>query len=60
MNDIMAIFETPEACVERLQQLREEFNPGRVICWFNFAGAIPHESVLRSMELFSSQVLPYF
>ena len=60
MNDNMAIFDTPEACVERLKQVQEEFNPGRVICWFNLAGAIPHDRVLSSMELFSAKVLPHF
>jgi alkanesulfonate monooxygenase SsuD/methylene tetrahydromethanopterin reductase-like flavin-dependent oxidoreductase (luciferase family) len=60
MNDTMAIFDTPEGCVERLKQVQEELNPGRVICWFNLAGAIPHERVLRSMELFASKVLPHF
>jgi hypothetical protein len=29
-----------------------------MICWFNFFGAIPHERVLNSMELFSAKVLP--
>jgi hypothetical protein len=38
MNDVMSIFDTPAACVERLKQVQEEFNPGRVICWFNFGG----------------------
>jgi alkanesulfonate monooxygenase SsuD/methylene tetrahydromethanopterin reductase-like flavin-dependent oxidoreductase (luciferase family) len=58
VNDVSAIFDTPEACVERLQQVQEEFNPGRVICWFNFGGLVAHERVLRSMELFSARVLP--
>jgi hypothetical protein len=58
VNAVTGIFDTPSACVERLQQLREEFNPGRVICWFNFGDVIPHDRVLRSMELFSSRVLP--
>ncbi len=60
MNDGMAIFDTPEACVERLKYVQQEFNPGRVISWFNFVGAIPHDRVMRSMELFSSKVLPHF
>ena len=59
MSDSMAIFDTPEACVERLKQVQQEFNPGRVICWFNFVGAIPHNRVMHSMELFSSKVLPH-
>jgi natural product biosynthesis luciferase-like monooxygenase protein len=59
VNAVTGIFDTPSACVERLHQVREEFNPGRVICWFNFGGVIPHDQVLRSMELFSTQVLPH-
>jgi alkanesulfonate monooxygenase SsuD/methylene tetrahydromethanopterin reductase-like flavin-dependent oxidoreductase (luciferase family) len=59
VNAVTGIFDTPSACVERLQQIREELNPGRVICWFNFGDVIPHDSVLRSMELFSSRVLPH-
>ena len=58
VNTVTGIFDTPSACVERLQQVREELNPGRVICWFNFGGLIPHEYVLRSMELFSAEVMP--
>ena len=54
-----AIFGTPAACVERLHQLREELNPGRVICWFNFGGLVPHERVMRSMQLFSDAVMPH-
>jgi alkanesulfonate monooxygenase SsuD/methylene tetrahydromethanopterin reductase-like flavin-dependent oxidoreductase (luciferase family) len=53
------IFGTPAACVERLHQLREELNPGRVICWFNFGGLVPHRQVMRSMELFSARVMPH-
>lgn len=60
VNDIMGIYDTPDACVERLKQVQQEFKPGRVICWFNFGGLVPHEQVLRSMELFSSKVLPHF
>ena len=59
VNAVTGIFDTPSACVERLHQVREEFNPGRVICWFNFGGLIPHADVMRSMELFSDKVLPH-
>ena len=59
VNTVTGIFDTPSACVERLHQIREEFNPGRVICWFNFGGIIPHDQVMRSMELFSSRVIPH-
>jgi natural product biosynthesis luciferase-like monooxygenase protein len=59
VNDVTGIFDTPEACIERLQWVREELGPGRVICWFNFGGLIPHERVLCSMALFSERVMPY-
>jgi len=60
VNEVTGIFDTPGACVERLQQVRAELNPGRVIGWFNFGGLIPHDRVVRSMSLFSSRVLPHF
>jgi natural product biosynthesis luciferase-like monooxygenase protein len=60
VNEITGIFDTPEACVERLKQVQQEFSLGRVICWFNFGGMVPHDRVMRSMELFSSKVLPHF
>jgi alkanesulfonate monooxygenase SsuD/methylene tetrahydromethanopterin reductase-like flavin-dependent oxidoreductase (luciferase family) len=59
INNGMGIFDVPEGCVERLRQIEREFGVGRVICWFNFFGAIPHERVLSSMELFSAKVLPH-
>ncbi len=59
VNQVTGIFDTPAACVERLQRVQQELNPGRVICWFNFGGLVAHDRVLRSMELFSSRVLPH-
>jgi alkanesulfonate monooxygenase SsuD/methylene tetrahydromethanopterin reductase-like flavin-dependent oxidoreductase (luciferase family) len=58
--EMMAVFEGPEACTERLQQLRGEFNMGRLICWFNPGGLVPHVKVMRSMELFAAKVMPHF
>ncbi|MGE0683099.1 MAG: LLM class flavin-dependent oxidoreductase [Candidatus Binatia bacterium] len=58
--EVMAIFETPDACVERLKQYQQEFGMGRVICWFNPGGMVAHEHVMRSMELFAKKVMPYF
>jgi natural product biosynthesis luciferase-like monooxygenase protein len=55
--EMMGVFDTPEACVERLQRFREEFNMGRLICWFNQGGLIPHPLVMRSMELFADRVM---
>jgi natural product biosynthesis luciferase-like monooxygenase protein len=58
--EVMAIFETPEACVERLQQFEQEWKMGRLICWFNPGGLVPHVRVMRSMELFAAKVMPHF
>jgi alkanesulfonate monooxygenase SsuD/methylene tetrahydromethanopterin reductase-like flavin-dependent oxidoreductase (luciferase family) len=58
--EAMAIFETPEACAERLHRFQERFNMGRVICWFNPGGQVPQIRVMRSMELFAAKVMPLF
>jgi natural product biosynthesis luciferase-like monooxygenase protein len=58
--EVMAVFDTPEACVERLQRFRQDFNMGRVICWFNPGGQVPHKQVMRSMEMFAAKVMPHF
>jgi alkanesulfonate monooxygenase SsuD/methylene tetrahydromethanopterin reductase-like flavin-dependent oxidoreductase (luciferase family) len=58
--EVMAIFETPDACVARLKQYQQEFGMGRMICWFNPGGMVAHEHVMRSMELFAKKVMPHF
>ena len=58
--EVMAIFETPERCVERLKQYQQDFNMGRMIGWFNPGGMVPHDCVMRSMELFAKKVMPFF
>jgi natural product biosynthesis luciferase-like monooxygenase protein len=58
--EVMAVFDTPDACVERLKRFQQEFGMGRVICWFNPGGMVPHERVMHSMELFATKVMPHF
>jgi alkanesulfonate monooxygenase SsuD/methylene tetrahydromethanopterin reductase-like flavin-dependent oxidoreductase (luciferase family) len=58
--ELMAIFETPEPFIERLQQFEQEWKMGRLICWFNPGGLVPHVKVMRSMELFAAKVMPHF
>jgi natural product biosynthesis luciferase-like monooxygenase protein len=58
MNDGLGILDTPDGCAERLAHLQRELGAGRVIAWFNFGGLIPHEVVMRSMELFATRVMP--
>lgn len=60
MCQVMAVFDTPDACIERLKRFQQEFGMGRVICWFNPGGMVPHDRVMRSMELFAAKVMPHF
>lgn len=60
MSETMAIFDSPERCVDRLGRLHEDFKMDRTICWFNPGGRVPHERVMRSMELFATKVMPVF
>ncbi|PSR53289.1 hypothetical protein AHMF7605_06960 [Adhaeribacter arboris] len=59
MNQNMAVFGTPSYCREKLQEL-EELGVERIICWFNLVGAIAPNQVVRNLELFSEEVMPYF
>ena len=49
---------TPEVVVERLK-LVQEAGINHVFGSFGFAG-LPHEKVMRSIELFATQVMPHF
>ena len=54
-----SIYGTPEQCVQRIMEMKEEFGFDRCISWFNAGGLIPHEKVVKSMKLFSKEVMPY-
>jgi len=56
--DSSYLFGTPEECLAILTELRA-MGIQEVICNMNFAGVLDHRQVLRSMELFASQVMPY-
>ena len=53
-----AVFGTPEAVVDRLQQLREQMGFSMLSTWMNPGGRIPNERVLKSMRLFAERVAP--
>lgn len=53
-----AIIGTPEKCVAEIKAL-EAAGFDNFICNFDFGG-IPHPKVMRSMELFSREVMPHF
>lgn len=54
----MGVFDTPESCVGRLRALSERFGAGRIIAWFNLGETLPHDEVMRAMELFAERVMP--
>jgi len=56
----MGVFDTPDGCVARLGRLSEDFGMGRTILWFNPGGQVPHDRVMRSMEVFAAKVMPHF
>jgi alkanesulfonate monooxygenase SsuD/methylene tetrahydromethanopterin reductase-like flavin-dependent oxidoreductase (luciferase family) len=49
----------PAGLVEEIDRLYEETGLQHLICWMRF-GALAHEKVLRSLELFAEQVMPHF
>ena len=50
----------PEECVSQLRRFQELYNPQEVMCWFDIGGTLPYPEVKKSMELFSSEVMPHF
>jgi alkanesulfonate monooxygenase SsuD/methylene tetrahydromethanopterin reductase-like flavin-dependent oxidoreductase (luciferase family) len=53
-----AIIGTPAKCIAEIEALQAE-GFDNFICNFDFGG-IPHPKVMRSMELFSREVMPHF
>ncbi len=53
-----AIIGTPEKYIAEIRALEAE-GLENFICNFDFGG-IPHAKVMRSMELFSREVMPHF
>ena len=54
-----SLYGTPEQCVQRIMEMKEEFGFHQLISWWNPGGLIPHEKVVDSMKLFSKEVMPY-
>ena len=53
-----AIIGTPDQCVAKIKELRQQ-GIEYFVCFFSFGG-IAHRKVMRSMELFASEVMPHF
>jgi alkanesulfonate monooxygenase SsuD/methylene tetrahydromethanopterin reductase-like flavin-dependent oxidoreductase (luciferase family) len=52
-----AIVGSPSTVTTRLRELRDELGFGQLIGLFAIGG-LTHEQVVRSMELFSAEVMP--
>ena len=52
-------FGTPDDCVQRIARLRDEHSIGYFGASMSF-GSMEHTKVMRSMELFASEVMPSF
>ena len=54
-----SIYDSPESCIERLNQLREDL-PGMTECIleFNRRGRLTNEEIKQSMQLFADKVMP--
>jgi alkanesulfonate monooxygenase SsuD/methylene tetrahydromethanopterin reductase-like flavin-dependent oxidoreductase (luciferase family) len=53
------LFGTPDYVAEKIQELRSELNLQHLQVWSNFPG-VPHDDVMRSVKLFSEEVMPRF
>jgi alkanesulfonate monooxygenase SsuD/methylene tetrahydromethanopterin reductase-like flavin-dependent oxidoreductase (luciferase family) len=54
----MALYGSPQQCVEKLQAAHRRCGMDQVICWFNPGGLVPHRQVLASMQRFAEEVMP--
>jgi len=53
------LFGNPDSVARKIEWMREELGVNYVMCWMNMGG-LEHERVLKSMELFSQEVMPRF
>ena len=48
---------SPETVIKKLRYIRESLDPGYLLLYGN-EGDMPHEAVMRSVELLVSKVIP--
>ena len=53
------LFGTPDYVAGKIEELRDELNLQNLQVWSNFPG-VPHEHVMKSVRMFSEQVMPRF
>lgn len=49
---------SPETVARKLEKLYEDTGMHKQLLWMNRGGAVPQEDILRSMELFATEVAP--
>lgn len=49
----MGVVGTPAEVRARFDEIKRDFNPGRIITWFNYGGLVPHDRAMQSMTLFA-------
>jgi alkanesulfonate monooxygenase SsuD/methylene tetrahydromethanopterin reductase-like flavin-dependent oxidoreductase (luciferase family) len=54
----MALYGSPDLCVQKLREAHARCGMEQVICWFNPGGLVPHQQVLASMRRFAKEVMP--
>jgi alkanesulfonate monooxygenase SsuD/methylene tetrahydromethanopterin reductase-like flavin-dependent oxidoreductase (luciferase family) len=53
-----SIIGTPEECIDKINEYKENLPIDNLICRFKFPG-ISHREAMRSMKLFADKVLPH-
>ena len=53
------LFGTPEYVTEKIQELKDELNLQNLLLWKNHSH-LPHEKVMKSLKLFTEEVMPNF
>jgi alkanesulfonate monooxygenase SsuD/methylene tetrahydromethanopterin reductase-like flavin-dependent oxidoreductase (luciferase family) len=55
----LMLFGNPDSVARKIRWMRDELGVRYVMCWMNMGG-LEHHKVLRSMELFATEVAPRF
>jgi alkanesulfonate monooxygenase SsuD/methylene tetrahydromethanopterin reductase-like flavin-dependent oxidoreductase (luciferase family) len=55
----LMLFGNPDTVAKKIEWMRNELGVNYIMCWMNMGG-LPQENVLRSMDLFASEVIPRF
>ena len=54
------VYGTPDSVADRLHQLKEEFDLDGIVAEMNQGGLVPHDRIVRSINLLANDVMPRF